>query len=165
MLRFYCKLSISIVIVFTGMYADTIGIVNGGSYVALVDSSGTVSPLSIAGSPPINSVAMNPSSLSVVGGSFFNLNYGAIVNPNRAITEFSNNSLYLNYIYSNVAVNASGNSIAVGNGGGGPLAVIANAEGNATLLTGFPPMEPLLTFSSAAINNAGVGIMGGSPGG
>ncbi len=147
------------------MYADTIGIVCGGTYVALVDSSGIVSPLSLSGSPMIGSVAISPSSLSVIGGSLLNRNYGAIVSPNRTITEFSNNLQYPAYVYANVAVNAFGDAIAVGNGGGGPLAVVANAEGEATFLTGFPPMEPVLTFNSAAINNAGVAIIGGSPAG
>jgi hypothetical protein len=150
-----------------GVLAEVIGIVNGPpTYVALLDSSGTLSSVSVSGVDYINRVAMNNSALSVIGGasSIPGPMWAGVLSPSGEIIPFSTNG-GPNYASFAVAINASGEAIAVG-GTGEPLAAAANSMGSAEFLAvssgGFMNAGTLV---GGALNNSGFIVLGGDSGG
>ncbi len=156
----------------TGIYADTpTGIIGGqdsssDAYAALVFENGTLAPIQGLGLPAdsvINSVAINQSGFSLIGGLAGGANgYVATVSPSGAVNPLA--SLILPGTISAVAINDSG----VGLMGGFNLSLFSGfaafitADGTITPASGFPDVTANVeTIFTAAINNASVGLIGG----
>lgn len=150
-------------------YADVIGIISGAgapNYVALVDSSGAISPVFVPG-VLINRVAINSSGLSVAGGVVpGNKNWAGFISSSGVITGFSTNASIGAYGGSAVSINSSGASVAAGSTSD-PIGVLANSMGIGQFLT-IPTCSGggglVGNLSAAALNDSGFIIVGGRPG-
>lgn len=145
--------------------ADTIGIIGGDSnednpppdgYVALVSSSGLITPIPGIPIGGIHSVAMNSSANSLVGGEGpSNASYAAFISSSGVITSIS--GLPSGIIWK-VAINSAGNGIIGGIESGNAYAALVSSSGGVTALSG-PPANGII--NSVAINDAGDSIIGG----
>jgi uncharacterized protein with beta-barrel porin domain len=161
----FLSLCVASFIVCSSVSAETIGIVNGSpAYVALLDDSGVVAPVTLPSYVAvISEVDMNNSALSVIGGQIVGgLVWDALVSPSGDITPFSTNESLARQTHT-VAINASGNSIIAG-GSGNPIGVIADSMGNAEFLE-IVRCNVGGTIQSAALNNSGFMVLVGDSAG
>ena len=168
------------VLVANSGFGQAIGIVGGEFYfggsnvndstVALVDRFGAVQPIlippSMANPVRVFSVAMNPSSISIIGGEYAGQeSFGAILDASGAVTGFQNNTTNVTF-FNGVAINALNTALAVGKITGFPFGQIVDLQGQITPLTNTNACGMGQgVFNSVAINGSGQAILGGSAGG
>ncbi len=161
----------------TQTFADTVAIIGGISYTApappyaaLVTSSGELVPLpfpiGVASSGAINSVSMNSSSNSLVGGEDqSNAPFAALVSSTGEFTPLTFTGLVATHGFiQSVALNSSGNGIIGGRDSTGPgYAALVPPSGNPLMPLALPPLVAAGAYvNSVAINDAGTGLIGGN---
>ncbi len=139
------------------------------AYVGLVSPTGALTP--VTGNLPkpsvILSVAINNSGTAVVGGQDLSISpappYLGIVSPSGVLTRILDPKYPISHagIFYNVDINESGVALAVGTDGTltTPYAVLVSPTGTLTELK----VSPLFSgrFQACAINDSGIGIIGG----
>lgn len=129
-------------------------------YGGFVYPTGLVSPFALPlVDGVINSVALNDAGTGIIGGQVESNSYAAFMSPNGALTPLS--GLPRGQILS-VAINQSGTALIGGEGLGGvsPFAALVSSNGAITVLSNGLSSE--ISIDSVAINDAGVGLIGGS---
>lgn len=160
-----CLLCLCGLFAWSATFAEVAGIINAGSYVILVDSSGALSTVALPTNISINSVAMNSSGSSVIGGANLgngSANWGALINPVGGVLPFSNNDAHVGAPYIAVAINKAGYALSVGQLSAASYGVAVNPLGIVTELTGYSIMPPSRTLEAVDMNDAGFGAIGGA---
>lgn len=155
-------------------FSETVGIIGGGgpapggTQVVFVNSDGTTTPIDLfgmfpQGNPSINSVSMNLSGYSLIGGTNINPNPTTFrVDPTGNLISIFTEPF--GNIYS-VAINNSGSGVTGGEGAGPQrtLAYRIDASNNATAIA---PANGILNgrIWSVDINESDVGLLGGYDG-
>lgn len=157
------------------VFAQTIGIVGGRdqdtvpnpAYAAIISSSGTATSVGVGLLPSpgsINSVAINASGNSIIGGVDLGAGapFAALVSSSGTLTIITT-GISTGDIMS-VAINASGIGLIGGQDDTTPafFAAFVSPTGTLTPITGFPatPMNGGI-INSVSINTAGAGLVGG----
>jgi len=160
--------------------ADNVAIIGGidltgaPPYAALVSSSGELTPL-VLGDPTtitgtIQSVSMNSSGISLIGGQEFDQTtgftpaYAALVSSSGVVTPLAIDGLpAMHGIINSVAINNAGNGIIGGRDTTGPIyAALVPPSGNPLMPLTFPSeVAAGGIINSVAINNSGNSLVGG----
>ena len=133
---------------------------SSNAYVALVSKDGTITPLSTPFQGFIRSTALNDDGISLIGGEGGTFPYAAYVTAEGIVTQIDTTPLEGGHLV--VAMNAQDNGIIGGYSTFGAYAAFVTPSGETPLQLSPLPSGVNSFISSVAINNSGIGLIGGN---